>query len=169
MQARQQAQAVLREPAFTRLILDIGRNLLTPPGDVRPQHAKAWVEKILDQRWRKLSKCCRDFTKLNPAERHRTRIAAKKMRYVADACASLYGNKRTERFIAVLAALQDELGYTNDLMIGQQLLRRLPKRSGALGFAFGSIHGVLVCKAGQQADLSGDNWKRLMRVKLFWR
>lgn len=167
LRARQQAQALLREPEFARLILDIGRSLLTPPIDMQRRDTGAWSETVLNQRWQKLRKRCRSFAKLNPQQRHRARIAAKKMRYVVDAFAPVYG-KQAGPFMAALSALQDELGYVNDLIAGQQLLQRLPKRSAKLGFALGRVCGVLEGKAAEQTGLSGGAWKPLARSKLFW-
>ena len=168
LRARRRAQALLRGPEFTRLMLDIGRNLLAPPIAMQQRDAKAWSEIVLDRRWRKLCKRCRDFTNLNPRQRHQARIAAKKMRYAVDAFAPIYG-KRVDPFIAVLAALQDELGFANDLIAGQQLLHKMPKRSAELAFTLGRICGVLESKFREQAGLFDSAWKPLARLKLFWR
>lgn len=166
--ARQQAQAWLHKPVFTRLVLDIGRNLLATPIDAQAQPVKAWAEMVLDQRWHTLYKRCRSFPRLDPVERHMVRIAAKKMRYAADAFAPLYG-KRASHFITALSALQDELGYANDLRVGMQLLHRLSKQSAAAGFDLGRIHGALECEAASRTHSSKTIWRRLARSKLFWR
>jgi len=165
---RQRAQVLLLKSAFTRLVLDIGRSLLTTPADVQMRDTKTWAETILEKRWQKLRKRCHDFAQLDPAERHMARIAAKKMRYVVDAFAPLYG-KRANHFITALAALQDELGYANDMRVGMQLLRKLPKQSVTLSFDLGRISGVLELEAAQHAYLSSAIWRRLARSKLFWR
>lgn len=164
----QQAQALLLKPAFTRLMLDIGRYLLTPLVDVQMRNTKIWAEMILEKRWHTLRKYCHGFAKLNPTERHRARIAAKKMRYVADAFAPLYG-KSSNHFITTLAALQNELGCANDMRVGMQLLHALPKKSTALSFTIGRIHGALEFEAMQHTYLSTIIWRRLSRSKLFWR
>ncbi|PXW85188.1 inorganic triphosphatase YgiF [Nitrosomonas sp. Nm84] len=166
--ARQRAQALLLKPAFTQLVLDIGRSLLTTPMDVQIPNAKTWAETILEQRWQKLRKRCHGFARLSPAERHMARIATKKMRYAAEAFAPLYG-KHTDHFITALAALQDELGYTNDLRIGTQLLRKLPRQSATLSFDLGRLSGALEYEIAQHAHLSSTLWQRLARSKLFWR
>ncbi|UJP05409.1 MAG: CHAD domain-containing protein [Nitrosomonas sp.] len=169
LQARQHAQNELSDPAITGLILEIGRALLILPAEVAWPDAKTWTQAILDRRWRKLRERCVDFTRLNSAERHQTRIAAKKLRYLADACAVLYGDKCAAHFITALAALQDELGYANDLTVGRRLLRGVPQRSAAVGFAIGCLYGILACNAGQYNDVDGKNWDRLVQMKLFWR
>lgn len=164
---RQRAQTELLKPAFTQLVLDIGRSLLVAPTDMQIGDTKAWAEAILEKRWQKLRKHCRGFAKLDPAERHKARITAKKMRYTTEAFAPLYG-KRADHFIAALAALQDELGHENDTRIGMQLLRKLPKQSIALSFDLGRLSGVLESEATQRAHLSSTTWQRLARSKLFW-
>lgn len=168
LRARRQAQALLRESEFTRLILDIGSSFLTPPIDMQQRDAKVWSEAVFDQCWQKLCKRCHNFTKLNPRQRHRARIAAKKMRYAVDAFAPIYG-KQVDSFMATLSVLQGELGYANDLIAGQQLLHQLPKRSAEFGFALGRICGVLEGRAGEQNSLFRDSWKPVAQSKLFWR
>ncbi|WP_295626148.1 CYTH and CHAD domain-containing protein [uncultured Nitrosomonas sp.] len=167
--ARQQSQALLRKPEFTRLMLDIGRSLLSAaPTEVRQQEVKIWAKAVLDKRWQKLRKSCHGFAKLDANGRHKARIAAKKLRYVADAFAPIYG-KRADHFIAVLSALQNELGYTNDLIIGQQLLHKLPKKTVMLGFELGRLSGALEFAAAQRAHSPTAVWRRLARSQLFWR
>ncbi len=169
MLARQRAQAHLRKPAFTQLILDVGRSLLVTSSDVHQRNVKARTEEILERRWQTLRKLCHGFTKLNSTERHKVRIAAKKMRYTMEAFAPLYGGQRSDQFINALATLQDQLGYENDLRIGKQLLRSFPKRSLALNFELGRICGAMELESAQHAPLSGKLWKRLARSELFWR
>lgn len=166
--ARQRAQTLLLKPVFTQLILDIGRNLLVTPPSVEIRDAEAWAEGVLEKRWQKLRKRCHDFARLDTSERHLARIAAKKMRYTAEAFAPLYG-KRANPFITALSALQDELGRENDLHVAEQLLRALPKKSIPLSFELGRLSGLLEMEAAQQAHLSNSVWRRLARSKLFWR
>jgi len=167
-QARQRAQALLLQPAFTQLVLDIGRSLLTTPADTGQRDAGTWAAAILEQRWQKMRKCCRGFTALNPAERHLVRIAAKKMRYSAEAFASLHG-KRATPFIAALAALQDELGAENDRHMAMRLLQGLPKETAAVSFQLGQLSGSLAFAAAQHDQLSSASWKKLAGSTLFWR
>ncbi len=166
---RQQSLAVLHKPAFTRLVLDIGRDLLSAaPAEARQQEVQTWAKAILDKRWEKLCKSCHGFAKLNASKRHKVRIAAKKLRYIADAFAPIYG-KRAHHFIAALSSLQNELGYTNDRVIGQQLLHKLSRKTASLGFGLGRLSGILESSAAQRAHVPADIWQRLARSKLFWR
>jgi inorganic triphosphatase YgiF len=167
-QTRQRAQALLLQPAFTQLVLDIGRSLLTTPADTQQRDAGTWATAILEQRWQKLRKRCRGFAALNPAERHLVRIAAKKMRYSAEAFASLHGKQATP-FIAALAALQDELGTENDRYIAMRLLNELAKKAASVGFQLGQLSGALVFAAAQHDQLPSARWKKLAGSTLFWR
>jgi inorganic triphosphatase YgiF len=165
---RQQAQVLLHAPAFTQLVLDIGRSLLTPLTFENMPGANLWSAQILEKRWQALRKRCHNFAKLDPAERHMARIAAKKMRYAADAFAPLYG-KRSARFIDALAKLQNGLGRSNDAYVGMQLLRALAKKSAPLRFDLGRLDGALEAEVARHAHLSGAIWQRLARTRMFWR
>lgn len=166
---RQQAQALLLSASFTRLVLDIGRDLLVPSTNLVAHNLKAWSHAILEHRWQKLRVHCRGFEELNSAQRHQARIAAKKMRYTAEALAALYDDKHTKPFITALVALQDQLGYENDMRIGMQLLRSLPHQSPPLSFEFGRICGALELEMARSTSLSDDIWKQLAKSPLFWR
>jgi len=169
--SRQQAQAMLRDSVFTRLILDLGRSLLSPPqltGESGPGNAQTWASTILEKRWLMLRKRCRQFARLTPAERHMARIATKKLRYAADAFAPLYG-KRGLRFIAALTELQNALGRANDLHIGIHLLNSLPRKSIALSFDLGRIEGAMQVEAARHTQISAALWRRLAESRRFWR
>ncbi|MDE2388173.1 MAG: CYTH and CHAD domain-containing protein, partial [Betaproteobacteria bacterium] len=144
--AHQRARTLLLQPAFTQLILDIGRGLLTTSADTHRRDAQTWAEAILEQRWQKLRKRCHGFAGLNPVERHLARIAAKKMRYSAEAFATLHG-KQAIPFIAALAALQSDLGAENDRSMAMQLLTELPKKNAAVSFQLGQLSGALAFAA----------------------
>lgn len=166
--ARQQAQTRLLAPAFTGLILAIGRELLTLPAAPELPDARQWAATILEKRWRSLRKRCRNFTRLSAEERHMARIAAKKLRYAADAFAPLYG-KRGARFIDALTALQNSLGSANDAHVGALLMHDLPHRTPTLAFDLGRIAGALEAEVGRRAQISSSVWRRLAQSRLFWR
>jgi CHAD domain-containing protein len=56
----------------------------------------------------------RNFSRLQPVELHRLRIAAKKLRYAAEFFAPLYEERRTRNYRAALVRLHDGLGAFND-------------------------------------------------------
>ena len=165
---RRHAQALLLQAQFTQLMLNIGRSLLMTPADSHRRDAGTWAATILEQRWQKLRKCRHGFAALNSAERHLARIAAKKMRYSAEAFATLHG-KPAMPFITALGALQDELGAENDRYAAMQLLNELAQKSAAAAFQLGQISGALAYAAAQHVQLPPASWKKLARSALFWR
>jgi len=169
--ARQAAQAALTGADFTRAVLNLGRALTTPPQ--LDLGAAAWAARVLDQRLRTLR---RQGDKLaaqpNPVNRHRLRIAVKKLRYASDALAGLYGKhggKHGARSLAGLAALQQDLGALNDLVVAERLLHGLAQSHPEIAFAAGRVVGLLAAAA--QRDQATD--RRLLRdlaaIKPFWR
>ncbi len=164
--ARQLAQDAVVAPEFTRLIMEIGRGLLDPV-DV-DSTAKAWSAHVLEERWKDLHKRGRKITKLGPGGRHEVRIAAKRMRYAAEAFDVLYG-KRARKYLVCLAALQDGLGLANDVAMASQLLRGIGGRHPQLAFDCGRIVGMLVVMARNHGDLAGRQWRDLLEAPLFWR
>jgi CHAD domain-containing protein len=71
----------------------------------------------------------RKFDRLDPAARHRLRIAVKKLRYAVDFFAVLFGGKTRRKpckqFLAATEELQERLGALNDLAVGVALERRM--------------------------------------------
>ena len=54
------------------------------------------------------------------------RIAAKKTRYATEFFASLFAARAVKPYVGRLAALQDELGWLNDVRVADRLLQQLP-------------------------------------------
>jgi triphosphatase len=79
----------------------------------------------LNRRWKKLVQRGKHFGTLNPLQRHKVRIAAKKLRYASEFFADVFPGKRTarrrKRFIASLKELQVCLGDLNDIVVNKRL------------------------------------------------
>lgn len=90
------------------------------------QPASAFASGVLDKWLRRVRKRGRDLAALSPEERHRVRIAAKKLRYGSEFFASLYpekkATKRRKAFLSALSDLQDSLGALNDMETGRDIL-----------------------------------------------
>jgi triphosphatase len=67
------------------------------------------ADRLLTKRRKAVLELGRDFKKLSPQERHRLRIALKKLRYTADFLCSLY-QKRDEAYFHALAQNAEQLG-----------------------------------------------------------
>jgi triphosphatase len=86
---------------------------------------------VLDRRRRVALKRAKKFAKQSAAERHKLRIALKKLRYTSEAFESLYDPAETEDFIKRLKRLQDDLGDANDVRVGRDLVAALAQISPA--------------------------------------
>lgn len=80
---------------------------------------------VLARRLRAVKRRSRNFGRQSPAERHRLRIALKKLRYTMEVLAPLYGAVEVERFLKRVKRLQDDLGAINDLRAGYDIVAGL--------------------------------------------
>ena len=87
---------------------------------------------VLDRRLRAARRRSKGFADQSPPERHRLRIALKKLRYAAEPLASLYDAGATEAFIKHLKRLQDDLGDANDVRVGRDIVTALAKAAGGV-------------------------------------
>lgn len=83
--------------------------------------ASSWLEAA----WLRLRRRARGLNQASASQRHRLRIAAKRMRYATEFLQSLHEPNCVRPFVARLTELQDELGRLNDAVVAQQLLQRL--------------------------------------------
>src|SRR5258708_29075569 len=98
--------------------------------------ARELAAATLAKRDRQLRKRSKRLRHLAPADRHRARLAAKKLRYAAEFFAALYRGGRATRYIEALARLQGALGKLNDLATAERLLDELvPAGTTAPGVA----------------------------------
>ncbi len=85
----------------------------------REAPVEGFAAEELRRRAKRIRKRGRHLAELAPDERHRVRIAVKKLRYAAEFFAPLYEGKgrakRTKRFRDALGELQDRLGDLNDI------------------------------------------------------
>lgn len=181
-QARKTARQALTGDDFTGLVLAVGRTLLAPPvgaeaaARVGDQSAALWASGVLDRRWKQLRRMGRHFAAHTPAQRHALRIAAKKLRYAADALAGLFGED-ARPFVKRLARLQNDLGRFNDVVVAHQRLASLGGRRGGLAceqvyelaYDLGRIDGLLRSHADRHDQASSKIWHDLARSQVFWR
>jgi len=176
-QDRQQAYSIAREAItsqrYQRLLLTLGDWLENQRW--RKQKAAevtvATVAKnMLNKRYKLLKQSGKDLKRAAPEERHETRIAAKKLRYLAEFFAELYPAKSAKPFIKCLAQLQDQLGVMNDISVTSGLVLKImgekPPRQlmTAKHLIDGwNAHRLLPCTSNMDAA-----WDHLSQQKPFW-
>ncbi|HEY2482763.1 MAG TPA: CHAD domain-containing protein, partial [Caulobacteraceae bacterium] len=168
------AAAAVASPRFRLLLLDAARwietgvdpDLAQGPAD-RP--AADFAEDALDRRRRALRRRLEALDWRDPLERHKTRIAAKKMRYASEFFVGLGPASSADAyapFIRSLSRLQDELGSLNDLAVAEPLVPSVLEdapleepESRRVGYAAGLIMGWRLArskKLTKSARRAGD-------------
>jgi inorganic triphosphatase YgiF len=144
--ARREARDAVASRRFTRLVLGAGALAAAPrlgaPADsaeaaALAQPATAFAARILARRHRRLAKRVEGLASMTPAERHRTRILAKRLRYATEFFAPLFPGRRARAYRNALAKLQATLGALNDAAVAAALAAELggPASPGAAMFA----------------------------------
>jgi triphosphatase len=138
---------------------------------LRDGDASALAIKALNRLYRQLRKSSKHMKTLNPMSRHRARIKAKKLRYAAEFFSSTFGKssqKRRQRFIASLNALQKVLGDLNDMTTARRTALAVAGHSAPLAFQAGRLisrrdrgEQRLLTKAAQ----AHNRWRH---TKPFW-
>ena len=100
----------------------------------RDMPAETFAAKALTRRRKRLLKLAADIKGRDDEARHHGRIAAKKLRYAAEAFAPLFDGE-AKPFINTLKQLQDHLGALNDLAVAGGLVERLRLKGAALAAA----------------------------------
>ena len=128
---------------------------------------------LLDHARRKAKQRGRHFASLDPAARHRLRIALKRLRYAGEFFAPLYSTKRVKHWLEPLKTLQDELGHLNDIaqvrvMVGRLLLEEAESASvqADLSHAAGLLQGFYQTQA--LAEKTGKRWKAFRDSDPYW-
>jgi inorganic triphosphatase YgiF len=91
--------------------------MTSPIGEIAPG--------VLDRRRRKVRQRGREFGSLAPPERHKLRIAVKKLRYTVELFGGLFDKDGLERFVERLKRLQSDLGYANDVRVAHEFVTEL--------------------------------------------
>ena len=169
------ARDAVAAPRFQQLLLALGAffsALSRAPADPSlPALARAWIRPVLDARHRKLRKRARHVHRIGAAERHRARVAAKKLRYAAEFFAPLFPAKRTEAYVAALSKLQSALGRLNDLDVATKLTEELAPREGvdaSAAHASGVVRGWLAASVAPELKRLRDAQRSFRKCTPFW-
>jgi inorganic triphosphatase YgiF len=182
--ARQAAHArvgeLIRSPAFTESALRLLRwfeargwrqGEVGARSDPLSQPIGKLAPRLLDRRLRRAWKRAEGFDRSTAKERHRLRVALKELRYTVELLANLFGPQHVRNFTKPLKALQDDLGYANDVRVAREILGGLSQleakkeRIARAGVRLLAWHEQAVRKAGQRV---GKHLHRLNRTAPFW-
>jgi CHAD domain-containing protein len=127
---------------------------------------EAFAAALLDRRWRKLTGIGETIDHLPDAEFHALRLDGKRMRYLAELFAPLWGRKRSRRFLARLAEMQEQFGLANDATVARALVAPLADAAGS--WATGVAEGWVLARSRRARGRAAKAWEALIEAEGFW-
>ena len=174
----------LRAKRFRMLMIDLAAFVEAGPWlsdeaqkDLREAPAAAFAARILDKRRRPVAKEGRHLDRLDPTDRHRLRIEAKKLRYACEFFGSLSEGRKAKRqrkhFVGALEDLQTCLGELNDIATGHEMAAALARRPngaepGPILFAAGHVSGEQDARQDECLACAVAAQRRVRKAKRFW-
>ncbi|MBV8934265.1 MAG: CHAD domain-containing protein, partial [Alphaproteobacteria bacterium] len=129
------------------------------------------VPRMLDRRRRKVRRRSAGFGHLAPPERHKLRIAVKKLRYTVELFGNLFDKTELQGYVKRLKGLQGDLGYANDVRVAHEFVTELfaqiePRSADAHAW-------VALLEAHDQKLAGGErkmrrNLRKLNEARPFW-
>lgn len=141
------------------------------------QPARIFAADLFARRIAKARKRARDIHHLSVHDRHKLRIAMKKLRYSIYFFESLFDGKAAARKLShyktALASLQDSLGALNDIAVHQKMATRIradanEKKMQPVAFAAGTVVGTERGEIEQLLDAAEKAAHKLRQAKPFW-
>ncbi|HLO61513.1 MAG TPA: CYTH and CHAD domain-containing protein [Azonexus sp.] len=145
--ARKSVIALLAIDEYPRLLLEFTAAVYTV-SEALPIPLEDFARQQISRHARKARKLAIRHAELTATERHKMRIAFKKLRYTLEFFAQLLPPRHLKPYLAALSRLQDELGLINDKVTAQSLCGE-----ALHGRPAGPAHGWI---AGQYALLVND-------------
>jgi inorganic triphosphatase YgiF len=177
--ARAAAREAVASARFQRILLAGGylcaapRFATEPPSeaahggdDLLGRRAAGFAASLLARRHRKLEQSASALESGSAEERHAVRIAAKRLRYIAEFFAPLFARKRAKGYLKALAAVQDVLGHLNDTATALRVANELPGTQSDA--ATGAVRGWVAAQAAALEPHIMAAWRRFARAKRFW-
>ena len=133
--ARKSVIGLLAVSEYPRLLLEFTAAIYTL-NDSTPVAIKDFAQQQIAIYARKARKLALRHAELSPEERHKMRIAFKKLRYSLEFFAPLLPQRRLKPYLAALSQLQEELGLINDHVTAETLITEALE-----GHPAGPVHG----------------------------
>ena len=138
-QALEAVRSAVMSPRYARLMLNFAKWLASPAAanGASATGLRRFADRALAKRHARWLDAAQGIGTLAAAERHRVRIGAKRLRYVADGFARLYRKKDMDAYLEALSKVQDGLGRANDAAVAERLLAELAAPAAIAAFARG--------------------------------
>lgn len=161
------ARAAVGSPRYSALLLSLGMLLYGgPPAEIPGKApAQAFARAYIARRDRVLRKRGEGLAAATPEERHRARIAAKKLRYCAEFFVALYPQDKLRSYVDALADLQDALGAINDAAVGAVLAAELGSGGRVDPRVIGVLQGWIAAGEAPVMKRLARAWQNFKRCK----
>ena len=145
--------------------------------ELRNQRVKPFAADLFERRISKARKRAKDIEGLNVHDRHKLRIAMKKLRYSIYFFESLFDGQACKKALSshkkCLGSLQDSLGALNDIAVHQRMVTRLRndienRKSEPVAFAAGAVVGTERSETEKLLAAAEKAAQKLQRAKKFW-
>lgn len=122
----------------------------------------------LIRRHRSLMRAGEGFERLAEPERHRVRIALKKLRYACDYSRTLFPGPAVDTCLRRLSALQDDLGRLNDASVARRISQELAA-ADPLAAEGASRVGDWYDRWAREAEAGlTESWRTFVATEPFW-
>jgi len=153
--------------------IEAGEWSTTPILDDNGRDAAEFADQVVAKRARKVMRRATELRELNVEQRHRLRIAAKKLYYATGFFETLFSDRKDRDRLVVfqvrLKSLLDELGALNDIAVQQQLSETLSgaveKRGRSNGAEPSRLERAKIDRLLEAASRAG---RELSEAKRFW-
>ncbi|WP_024514057.1 CYTH and CHAD domain-containing protein [Bradyrhizobium sp. Tv2a-2] len=176
--AYRQVRGVLSDRRCATFVLSLGAWIEARGwrSDIAPENlselaepAIAFAQRTLSAQYAKVLKRGRHLKSMGPEQRHRLRLAVKKLRYGTDFLLPLCGQgKSVKRFRDRLIELQEELGSYNDMATTASLLSGLGVEAPNGGTAAAAIAGWQAHGMVSAEGRLRDAWRNFAKAKVPW-
>lgn len=131
---REQSRSAVNSVRYTEFILELSTWLCNDSWRDSAASSKAIdlsepISKFCARQLKKQNKIvrekCKKLAQMSEEERHKLRLAVKKLRYTLDFCANIFPDRQVSSFKKKLNPVQAGLGYLNDVLAADILIQKL--------------------------------------------
>jgi CHAD domain-containing protein len=175
------ARAAVESPRYRSLLLDTLQWLENGDWAKHPRcydhpPIERFAADILARRTKRTMKKAKKIRQLDTQQRHKLRIAAKKLRYASDFFGRLFAGRKAEKrlpsFKACLTDLQGCLGALNDIKVHQNLAPQLapgkPRAKAPRAFAAGIVYGREQSEIEPLLNAADKDARKFLHARPFW-
>lgn len=162
-------ETLVREPIFQRTLLDILAFMYDQKTKAHDVHeirkdARPLISERLDDLRQRIAKDAKRFATLDLERQHRVRKRLKRLRYLSEFAASLFGTKEVTRYLAAWRKAQDALGEYNDQQTAAQVFRQETLSQPYAWFAVGWLKG----RQGASVKRCERALRKAAKTPAFW-